>query len=410
MISKKTSVMTTKMLTKQHIALIFSLYITQYLGLAFFMEGLIAILRKNGASLENLGFIYMLGLFWVFRFLWSPFIDTIKFKKWGHYRGWIIIFQSLMVATLVIVSFFDLLTHYEVVITCCAFFAFFSASQNVALDALVFKTVDKSQRATSSALKISGGIIAMILGGGLGLVIYTHIGWEYTLQILAAVTAISLIQILFYQEAPDEEQGKKIETKVDFKQYIDFWKTKKRKKWLLLLLVYPITISSAYALITPLLVDLGWDLAKIGFVVHIVGYGIGVLASFGSSWVIKKIGTKNALVLAAIGQSIGALLLLLILNGYDSNALVMFVIAFIFTFYTPSSVIIVTLMMDQVSKKSPASQFAIQHSLHMFAGILFSGLSISLAGIIGYSNVILICCSIGVWAVYLSTKINEILD
>jgi len=48
-----------------HSALLISLYITQFLGFAFFSEAFIAILRQNGVSLENLGFIYMLGLFWV---------------------------------------------------------------------------------------------------------------------------------------------------------------------------------------------------------------------------------------------------------------------------------------------------------------------------------------------------------
>lgn len=397
----------TKKLTKQHIALLFSLYITQFLGFAFITESLIAILRQNGTSLENLGFIYMLGLFFVFRFLWAPFVDKIKFKKLGHYRGWIIIFQTFMVFVLVAVSFFDIVTDFKMIIALSVLFSFFAASQDIALDALVFKTVHKEQRATGSALKTSGGLIGGMLGGGVSLIIYSYVGWEYTMQILSFTTAISLIQLFFYKEP--SSLNEEIEDKINFKQYIDFWKPSGRKKWLLLLFIYSITISSAYGLLNPMLVDAGWTLDKIGFAVHIVGYSIGLIASFGTSWLIGRFGKKAVLVVSAMGQSVGILLLLFIINGYSDNLTVMLIVGFIFMFYMPSSVVMITLMMDQVSAKYPASQFAIQHSVYMFSGVLFAGFSISLSGVFGYTNVIIACAIIGLFTVYLSTTIDDIL-
>jgi predicted MFS family arabinose efflux permease len=393
-----------KNLTKQHIALLFSLYITQFLGLAFFTEAFIGILRQTGVSLENLGLIYMLGLFWVFRFLWAPFIDSISFKKLGHYRGWIIIFQSFMVIVLILTSVFDLLHSLPTVIILSILFAFFSASQDIALDALVFKTVSLKHRATANALKSSGGMIGMILGGGIGLVLYTYLGWSYTMLILSFITAISLIQILFYKE-PSKERSNE-ELKINFKQYIHFWQTARRKKWLLFLIIYPVTISSAFGLITPMLVDLKWELDKIGFIVHILGYGIGVMASFITSWLIIQYGKKNILIVAAMGQVLGVLLLLLLAYDYDNTFIVIFVVGFIFSFYSPASVVMTTLMMDESSPKTPASQFAIQHSLYMFSGIFFAGMSVSFAGIIGYQNIILIGATIGILAVYASFKIE----
>ena len=397
----------TQKLTKQHIALLFSLYITQFVGFAFITESLIAILRQSGTSLENLGFIYMLGLFFVFRFLWAPFVDKIKFSGVGHYKGWIILFQSFMVFVLIAVSFFDILKNFEIIIALSVLFSFFAASQDIALDALVFKTIHKDQRSIGGALKTSGGILGGLLGGGVSLIIYSYVGWEYTIQILSFITAISLIQLFFYKEPSSINEA--IEDKVNFKQYIDFWKPSKRKKWLLLLFIYPITISSAYGLLNPLLVDAGWTLDRIGFVVHIIGYSIGLIASFGTSWMINKFGKKIVLIVSAFGQSVGILLLLLILNGYSDEITVMVIVGFIFMFYMPSSVVMITLMMDQVSAKYPGSQFAIQHSVYMFSGVLFAGFSISLSGVFSYTSVILGCAIVGLFAVYLSTTVDDIL-
>ncbi|PZP12360.1 MAG: MFS transporter, partial [Aliarcobacter butzleri] len=137
-----------KKLTLSSLILLFSLYTTQFLGLGFFMEAFIGILRQNGAPLENIGFIYMLGLFWVFRFLWAPFIDKIYFKKMGHYRGWIIIFQSLMGITLFSISILHINEHLTTIIFLAIFFALFAASQNIALDAFAYKITFKRQRST----------------------------------------------------------------------------------------------------------------------------------------------------------------------------------------------------------------------------------------------------------------------
>lgn len=393
-----------KNLTLGQTALLFFLYMTQFLGLAFFTEAFIGILRQNGVSLENLGFVYMLGLFWVVRFLWAPFIDSFSFKKLGHYRGWIIIFQSFMVITLILTAMFDLLNNMSIVIGLSVIFAFFSASQDIALDALVFKTVSLKHRPVANALKSGGGMVGMVLGGGVGLILYEYFGWQNTMLLLALVTAIALVQILFYKEPTKEKFNE--ELKIDFKQYLHFWKGKKRTRWLFFLIVYPVTISSAFGLIMPMLVDLKWTLDKIGFYVHIIGYGMGVIASFGASWIIDKLGKRKVLIIAAFGQVIGILLLLFLAYGYDNTVVVMFVVGFIFSFYTPSSVVMTTLMMDESSKKSPASQFAIQHSIYMFAGIFFAGLSVSLSGILGYSNVIFLGALVGLLAIYASFKID----
>lgn len=396
-----------KKLTWSNLILLFSLYTTQFLALGFFMEAFIGILRQNGVSLENLGFIYMLGLFWVFRFLWAPFIDRIYFKKMGHYRAWIIIFQSLMVITLFSISILHINDHLTIIIILAILVAFFASSQSVALDAFAFKITFKKERSIINAIKVSGGLIGMVLGGGIGLILYSKIGWHFTMYIMTIITAISLIQILFFTE-PTIKHPNLIE-KIDYKQFLTFWKTKQKKLWFILLFLYPATISSAFGLTTPLLVDLGWDLAKIGFAVHIIGYGIGFLASFGASYVINKFGKKNILIFAAIGQIVGILMMLLLFKYHHNEIFVMFIIGVIFMFYTPSQVLMTTIMMDLSSSQTPASQFAVQHSIYMFSGILFSSLSVSMSGILGYEKIIFICAFIGVLAMLLSTKIEYIL-
>jgi len=396
-----------KKLTCSYIILFFTLYTSQFLGLGFFIEAFIGILRQNGVPLENLGLIYMLGLFWVFRFLWAPFIDKISFKNMGHYRIWVIIFQFLMVLIILSISILHIIEHLSAIIVLSIFFCFFSASQNIALDAFAYKIAFKKQRVIVNSLKIAGGLIGMILGGGVGLILYAKIGWHFTMFIITILTTIPLIQILFLGEPKYKSQD--FIQKVDYKQYLTFWSTKEKKIWLILLFLYPATVSAAFGLTTPILVDLGWQLQKVGFTVYIVGYSIGFFASFGTKFLLKNFSKKMVLVFAAFGQIVGILMLLLLFEYHTKDYLVMFVIGLIFLFYIPSQVLMNTIMMDLSSSKSPASQFAIQHSIYMFSGIIFASISVIAAGVFGYTKIILVCAFVGLLAMLLSTKIEYIL-
>lgn len=384
--------------------LLLSLYTSQYMGLSYFTEAFIGILRQTGVSLENLGLIYMIGLFWIIRFLWAPFVDRFSFGKLGHYRGWIIILQLSMALLLAVASYFNILTSLGAVIVIIMIYSFLSATQEVAIDAIIFKAVPEKKRATANGVKSAGGMMGMIIGGGVGLILYEHFGWTYTMLVLAFITAIGLILIWLYDEPKktiDENH-----TKIDYKQFISFWSTKRRKQWLLFLIIYPITISTAFGMLTPMFVDLGWELDKIGFYVHVLGYGIGVLSAFAASWFINRYGKRTVLILAAAGQIVGLLLLLLLVNGYDNVWLALFIVGFIFSFYNPSAVVMNTIMMDESCEKTPASQFAIQHSITLFAGIFFSGMGISLSGVFGYEKVIIAGSIIGLVALYASFKIR----
>jgi len=396
-----------KKLTCSYMILFFTLYTSQFLGLGFFIEAFIGILRQNGVPLENIGPIYMLGLFWVFRFLWAPFIDKISFKNMGHYRIWVIIFQFLMVLSISSISILHISEHLNAIILLAIFFCFFSASQNIALDAFAYKIAFKKQRVIVNSLKIGGGLMGMILGGGVGLILYANIGWHFTMFIIAILTTIPLIQILLFGEPKHKDQD--FIQKVDYKQYLTFWNTKKKKIWFVLLFLYPATVSAAFGMTTPILVDLGWELQKVGFTVYIVGYSIGFFASFITKFLVQKFSKKIVLVFAAFGQIVGILMLLLLFEYHTKDYLVMFVVGLIFLFYTPSQVLINTLMMDLSSSKSPASQFAIQHSIYMFSGIIFASISVIAAGFFTYEKVILVCAFVGSLALLLSTKIEYIL-
>ncbi len=381
-------------------SLLLSLYITQFIGFAFFMETFVAILRKNGVGLEHLGLIYTLGLVWVVRCLWSPLIDRARLSAKSHFKAWVGFFQALMVLALFAASTLDVTENAGWIVFFAGLFAVFSASQDVALDALVLKDISLKNRPHAMGLKSAGGLIGMVLGGGFGLVVYDYLGWAYTMLLICLVTLNSLIQLCFYRE----KQTHIHMTRVAFKAYVNFWKT--RCNWLLFLFFYPASISVAFVLVSPILVDMGWELAKIGLYIHIIGYGIGALASFAASGVMKKFSFRRVLIFTTLGQSVGLLLYLFPLNFALGELQITAIVSLVFSLYSISNIAITTLMMDECKDISPATGFAMQHGAFMFFSILFSSLSMGLAGKFGYKNIIIFFSLFGLVAAFMAMRLR----
>ncbi len=381
-------------------SLLLSLYITQSIGLAFFMEAFVVILRKNGVGLEHLGLIYALGLVWVVRFLWAPLIDRFRLSSKSHFKAWVGFFQALMVLTLFAASTLNVTENVAVIVLFNGLFAFFSASQDVALDALVLKEISLQNRPHAMSLKAAGGGIGMVLGGGCGLVVYDWLGWTYTMLLLCFVTLNSLLQLCFYRE----KQGNGQSARVAFRVYFNFWKT--RRTWLVFLFFYPATMSAAFVLVSPILVDIGWELAKIGFYIHIIGYSAGALTSLAASSVMKKFNFRRVLIFATLGQSVGLLFYLLPLHFAVNEFCITAIVSFVFSLSSISGIAITTLMMDECKDISPATGFAMQHGVFMFFTVIFSSLSMGLAGRFGYENSILFFSLFGLVAACMAIRLR----
>ena len=82
-----------------------------WVGLLYFAEGLPfgvlfeafpVYMRAAGSSLQEIGFLSLMGLAWAGKFLWAPAVDL-----WGCKRAWIAVTQGLLAINLLCLSFLD---------------------------------------------------------------------------------------------------------------------------------------------------------------------------------------------------------------------------------------------------------------------------------------------------------------
>lgn len=388
--------------TQKPWALLFSIYVTQYIGLAFIFASSVAILRDMGMALNKIALLNLLALPLLLKILYAPFIDSIRpaigcKRLQGRYRSWLIIAQFMMMGLLIAISLLDVNSQFNQVLILMLIYGFAVSIQDVAVDGLACKIFSENERQRANSLQFSGNLAGNIIGGGLILMVYPWLGWQGALLVLALLTAVVWVQLLSYKEpatshSSDNTTHKKLGLLTSLKSLIkEMWRfITTNKAWFLLLLIYPIGFSTGFALINPLLVDAGWALADIGFVTKVFGSLIGVVSALSASVIIDKIGRVYTLLALTAIQAIVLLFILPLSLGYTSKLMVYGAVALYFLVNPALMATTATIAMDKASTHSAkATYFTLQLGAFSFMGFVYAGIAMSLVSTLGYSLVLI---------------------
>ncbi len=368
-----------------------SVYITQYIGLAFIMSATVVILRQQGMALDKLALLNLAALPLMGKVFYAPLIDKYRFLLRGKYRSWLILAQALMTIFLAIAGSMDFEQQFTGVLVVLALYVFSMSIQDVAIDGLSCKLADAKTRKVASSIQFSGNLLGNIIGGGLILMFYPWLEWQGSLWLLAAITCISFIQIIFFvepQDASDESSRFNGQHHLlrDIKDFIQ-----QHKNWFFILALYPIGSTCGFALLNPLLVDSGWPLDEIGFVMKIFGSAVGLISALLAAPLISRIGREKALVTAIFIQAFSLLLILPLTFGFTVKPMVYGAIAVHFISFPALLVISSTMMMDKAADTlNKATFFTLQFSFASFFGFVYSMISMTIANHIGYSPVVIV--------------------
>ena len=349
-------------MTRARWLLLGSLYTTQYLGIAFLLVGLVAILRQHGANLDRVGMVYALGMIWPLKFLWAPLVDRIRFGRWGHYRIWLLVMQGGLVVSLVALATLRASEDFAAVYLLCVCVSVLSATQDVAADGLACRLLTPTERGPGNGIQLAGGLLGHMLGGGVVLMIYPFVGWTGAVLLLAAATSVSFVQLLFFREPADLSVPARRGGLIGC--VVSFWRRPGGRFWLLLLMLFPLGSSLAYSMTTPILVDLGWGMDRIGLAFTVFGSLAGMAAALATGKLLQRFGRRAMLIACAAVQVPGVAVIAVPVLGLGDGWVTAAVILY-FLCYTPVATVLATLMMDQASPHRPATEYTFQFSLNM---------------------------------------------
>ena len=138
-------------------------------------------LTKAGIERSTVTLFSWAGFAYAFKFLWSPLVDKVGvpfFSNMGHRRSWLLIIQLLIIFSLILTSVNDPKNNIIITAICITLVAFFSATQDIIIDAYRIESVDQKLQGSLSSMYIAGYRIGMLVGGAGSLWLASYWGDE----------------------------------------------------------------------------------------------------------------------------------------------------------------------------------------------------------------------------------------
>ncbi len=266
-------------------------------------------LRSEGVDLKAIGLFALIQLPFTWKFLWAPIFDRFT-PPLGRRRGWLILTQVALLATIPIFGVLNPKLDLSMIALLAGIMAFFSASQDIVLDAYRRELLLDEELGLGNAIHVNAYKIAGLVPGSLSLILADYLPWQSVYSITALFMLPGLLMTLWISEpvlkngAPKSLRAAVVEPFREFMQRHG-WQS---ALWTLsFIFFYKLGDSMATALATPFYLDLGFTKTEIGLVAKNAGLWPSVVGGLlGGLWMVK-LGVNRALWLFGLVQMVAIL-------------------------------------------------------------------------------------------------------
>lgn len=267
-------------------------------------------LRDEGVSLAEIGLFSLIGIPYVWKFVWSPALDRFSFPFLGRRRGWMLVTQITLLVSIAAFGFIDPTMNIWSVAYLAAAVAFFSASQDIVIDAYRRELLSDQELGLGNSLNVQAYRVSGLIPGSLAFILADHMPWNTVFIIVAAFMFIGVGVTLCIKEAHIEHNApKSIKDAVvlPFKDFMNREGLKSALFILLFLVLYKLGDSMATALQTPFFIDMGFTKTEIGVVAKSAGLIAMMVGLAVGGIVMLKLSISRALWLFGFVQIISIL-------------------------------------------------------------------------------------------------------
>jgi PAT family beta-lactamase induction signal transducer AmpG len=348
----------------------------------------------SGLSLKTIGALKLVGFAYVFKFLWAPLLDRYSLPGLGRRRGWMLWMQIGIIGVLVLIAGLSPQTSLAAIALLAIVLAALSATQDIAVDAYRADQLLPQDRGLGAAFGVGGYRIAMVMSGGVALIIADHAGFRATYLAMAALMGVGMVGSLLAPERASAAPVRSL-TQAYIEPLREFLGRTRAWHWLALVLVYKLGNAFALSLSsTFLLRGAGYALSDVGWVNKVFGLAATVVGAFVGGLLLERWPLRRALWVFGVMQGLGALGFLAIALGWQGFvALVTAVASENFTSGLGTGAF-VALLMALCDRRFSATQYAMFSAIDSAARIFVGPIAGYVAadyGWVAYFGVSLFC-------------------
>ncbi len=361
-------------------------------------------MKEEGVDLTVIGMMALVGLPYSLKFLWAPLMDRFTPPFLGRRRGWLLVAQICLMATIAGLGTTDPKDGPWMVAFAAFLVTFFSASQDIVVDAYRREDLSDQELGLGSSLYINGYRVGMLLASGGGLILADHLPFSMVYLIMAACLLPGVITTLLAPE-PDVPAGTPKTLKEAVMDPLTEYFSRSGALWILaFILMYKIGDTMASAMTTPFYLDIGFSKTEIGAVVKLFGFWATIAGGLMGGVIMIRLGIHRSLWVFGVLQAVStACFAALARIGYSVPAL-SGVIAFENLSSGMGTAAYAAFMASITNKKFTATQYALLTSIMGLPRVLASAPTGFLAKIAGWEMFFVFCTLIALPGMLLLLK------
>lgn len=381
---------------------------TSGLPLYILIQLIPAWLRVEGVGLAEIGFFALIGFPYTWKFLWSPIMDRFAVPVLGRRRGWMLVTQLALLVSIAAMGFIKPDLSIWTVAYLAAAVAFFSASQDIVLDAYRRELLPDIELGLGNVIHVQTYRLAGLVPGALALILADHLPWHIVFVVVAAFMGVGLVLTLIIREAIADPKPPKTMREAIVEPFREFAQRKGLGAAALILaflFLYKLGDNMATALSTPFYLDLGFSLTQIGSVAKLASLIAAIVGGLIGGVVMIKLSINRALWLFGVVQIVSILGFALLAEVGADPWVLGFVVAFEYLGVGLGTAAFIAFIARMTNPVFAATQFALFTALTSVPRILANSVTGLIVETVGWTNFFLLCTVLAIPGMLLLFKV-----
>jgi PAT family beta-lactamase induction signal transducer AmpG len=274
------------------------------LPLALIGTTLQAWMTTEHVDLRVIGIFTLVGLPYTLKVLWAPIMDRFTPPWMGRRRGWIIITQLLLAASILALGLTSPGIMPWMVASLALAVAFFSASQDIVIDAYRADVLREQELGAGAATTVVGYRVAILVSGAFALILSDYLPWRMVYLLMGALMLTSVLFTFLAPEPSERVVPPKTLKDAVWEPLFGYFRRSGAIEMLLFIMVYKLSDAIAGAMTTPFLLDMGFSRTDVGTVNKAFGLLSTILGTLAGGSIIAKIGINRSLWIFAFLQAL----------------------------------------------------------------------------------------------------------
>ena len=351
------------------------------------------------------------------KMFWAPLVDRLRIpylKKIGQRKSWLILSQFLTFFCILAIGFIDPSQKLNVFVLFVLALSFFSATQDICVDAMRIELVDKKSIGEASAVYIIGYRLgAIFLSQVITFYIADAFGWSMAYFVIGSIFILSSIFLIFVLPEPTRFEISYISIIKNpglwFKDSFilplsDLISRYKEHLLLLLFLTFTYRLSDMFLgpMAMPFYQEIGFTKLEVAQITNFYGMWMTIIGGLFAGLTLHKYGLVRNMIAGAIFVPLANIpFIFLNILGKDLNILFFSITVDNFS-QGVISVVGITFLSNMVSKTYTATQYALLFGLVVIPPNIISSGSGFVVESYGFQNFFILCALLGLPAIILS--------